>query len=64
MRSSLSRMSFAAASRSVPHVNMTRTLLWPSTETDVTSSTPGTDESACSMGRVTSSSISAGEAPS
>jgi len=51
-----------AASRSVPQVKVTRTTLWPSDETEVTSSTPGTALMACSMGRVTSSSISCGPA--
>ena len=53
-------MSLAAASRSVPQVKVTRTLLFPSDEMEETSSTPGTALMACSTGRVTSSSISSG----
>ncbi len=59
-RSSRSRMSSAAAFRSVPQSNSTRTLLLPSEETEKTSSTPGTALMASSMGRVMSCSISSG----
>ena len=59
-RSSRSRTSLAAVSKSVPHVNVTRTLLLPSDEAELTSSTPGTALIASSMRRVTSSSISSG----
>ena len=53
-------MSSAAASRLVPQPKVTRTLLRPSAETEVTSSTPGTADMASSMGRVISSSTSSG----
>ncbi len=57
-RSRRSRMSFAATSRSVPHEKATLTMLCPSEDDDVISSTPCTAASASSMGRVIDSSIS------
>ncbi|OQA07633.1 MAG: hypothetical protein BWY66_01308 [bacterium ADurb.Bin374] len=60
MRSILSRMSLAAASRSVPQLNETRTRLLPSVDSEEISSTPGTALSACSIGRVISVSTSTG----
>ena len=59
-RSNRSRMSLAAASRSVPQEKVTRTLERPSAETEVTSSTPGTALMASSTGLVIRSSISSG----
>lgn len=53
-------MSLAAASRSVPQAKARRTLLLPSDEDELTSSTPGTALMASSMGRVMSSSTSSG----
>ena len=59
-RSMRSRMSAAAASRLVPHVNVTRMRLLPSTDVEVISCTPGTALSASSSGREIISSTSSG----
>ena len=45
---------------SVPHAKRRVTRLMPSWESDVTFSTPGTAAACCSIGSVTSRSISAG----
>ncbi len=60
IRSIRSRMSFAAASRSVPQVKVTLTREEPSVEVELSSSTPVTALNACSMGRVISVSTSTG----
>ena len=60
MRSSRSRTSLEASSRSVPQVKEMRTLLLPSEDVEEISSTPGTAARASSTGRVISSSISSG----
>ena len=57
-------MSMAAVSMSVPHTKLTRTVLRPSDEVDVISSTPGTTATISSMMRVTRRSITSGLAPS
>ena len=60
MRSSRDRRSLAASFRSVPQPKFSRIWLVPSCDVDVTSSRPAIAATACSTGRVTSSSISSG----
>ena len=63
MRSTRVRTSSAASDRSVPQSKFRRTWLLPSDEVDSTRVTPGTALTACSIGRVMSSSISSGPTP-
>ena len=60
MLSSRSRTLRVAKSMFVPHAKRRVTRLTPSWDTEVTFSTPGTAAACCSMGSVTSRSISAG----
>jgi hypothetical protein len=62
-RSMRVRTSSAASLRSLPHTKLRRTMALPSDEVDSTRSSPATALTACSMGRVTSSSISSGPTP-
>ena len=62
-RSTRVRTSSAASLRSVPHAKLRRTLALPSDYVESTRSRPATALTACSMGRVTSSSISSGPTP-
>ena len=63
MRSTRVRTSSAASDRSEPHSKFNRIWLLPSEELDSTRVMPGTALTACSMGRVISSSISSGPTP-
>ena len=62
-RSMRVRTSSAASLRSVPQVKLRRTLALPSPDVELIWSRPATALTACSMGRVTSSSISRGPTP-
>jgi hypothetical protein len=62
-RSSRLRTSSAASLRSVPQARLRVTRLLPSDDVDSSRSRPATAAIACSMGRVTSSSISRGPTP-
>jgi hypothetical protein len=55
--------SSAASFRSVPQAKLRRTVLLPSEEVALIRSRPATADTACSMGLVTSSSISTGPTP-
>ena len=62
-RSSRVRTSSSATFRLVPQAKFRRTVLDPSDEVELICSTPATALTPCSMGRVTSSSISSGPTP-
>ncbi len=62
-RSTRVRTSSAASLRSVPQANCSRTMLEPSDEVEFTCSRPAIADTVCSIGRVTSSSISSGPTP-
>lgn len=62
-RSTRVRTSSAASLRSVPQAKFSRTIELPSDEVDSTRSRPATALTACSIGLVTSSSISSGPTP-
>ena len=62
-RSMRVRMSFIASLRSMPHEKFSRRLLLPSCEVELICSRPAVALSACSSGRVISSSISAVRRP-
>ncbi len=62
-RSTRLRTSSAASARSVPHAKFRRTVELPSDEVALICSSPATALTACSIGRVTSSSISRGPTP-
>ncbi len=63
MRSMRLRTSSAASARSVPQTKFSRTVLLPSAEDEFIWSRPATALTACSIGRVTLSSISRGPTP-
>ncbi len=63
MRSIRVRTSSVASFRSVPHAKLSRTMPEPSEANELICSMPAMAATACSIGRVTSSSISSGPTP-
>ena len=63
MRSMRLRRSSAASPRSVPHTKLSRVVLLPSDEVELSWSRPATALTVCSIGRVIDSSISRGPTP-
>ena len=62
-KSTASRTSAIALSRSTPTLNSRTTEAWPSEELDVISLMPSMDRSSCSKGRAIKRSASPGEIP-